>query len=79
VDGTRVSFDYVGVHGDLLDSVTTDDVIWTSRLLSRLSEDQWEDAFAAAAYEPETAARYVRHIQRKIEEGLALDEGGARP
>jgi hypothetical protein len=27
VDGTRVSFDYVGVHGDLLDSVTTDDVI----------------------------------------------------
>jgi hypothetical protein len=76
VDGDRVSFDYVGIHGDLLDSVTTGDVVWTSRLLSRLSERQWQDAFRAAGYTPDVSSRYVRHIQKKLAEGLAL---GALP
>ena len=82
VDGTRVSFHYQGIHGDLLDTVTTADVVWTSRLLDRLSEQQWEDAFRAAGYESVIADRYVRHIQRKIGEGLALAddiEGRASP
>jgi hypothetical protein len=76
VDGARVSFDYRGIHGDLLDSLTASDVVWTCRLLERLSDDQWRDAFRAAGYEPEIANRYLAHIKSKIGEGLALDERG---
>jgi hypothetical protein len=72
VDGDRVSFHYQGIHGDLLDTITVADVIWTCEWLSRLSDRQWDDAFRAGGYPRDVRTRYIAHINRKIAEGLAL-------
>jgi hypothetical protein len=72
VDGDRVFFHYQGIHGDLLDTITVADVIWTCEWLSRLSDRQWDDAFRAGGYARDVRIRYVDHIKRKIAEGLAL-------
>ena len=40
--------------------------------MSRLSDQQWNDAFAAGGYPPDQAARYITKLKSKIAEGLAL-------
>lgn len=72
VDGRRVKFDYGGVNGPLLDTLTVDDVVWTCRLLSRLSDRQWRDVFRAAGYDADHRQRYITKLRSKIREGLAL-------
>jgi hypothetical protein len=72
VEGDRVTFDYRGVHDSLLDHVTRKDVVWTTRLMSRLSDDQWRDVFQAAGYTRDQGARYIAKIKSKIAEGLKL-------
>jgi hypothetical protein len=57
-----VAFDYHGIHGKLVDSVSPDEVRWACELLSRLSDRQWEDA----------GGRYIRKIKTKLAQGLAL-------
>ncbi len=71
-EDSRVTFDYRGIYKDVINTVTPDDVRWTCALLARLSDRQWNDAFAAAGYAPEHAGRYVRKIKEKIAQGLAL-------
>jgi hypothetical protein len=73
VDGERISFEYRGIHGDLLRTIGTKDVVWTCKLLARLSDAQWDDAFRAGGYTGAERARYIAHIKRKIGEGLALE------
>ena len=68
----RVDFVFHGRHGDLLDQVTPDDVHWTCRRLSRLTDHQWRDAFRAGGYGRDETTRYLRKIKEKISEGLAL-------
>ena len=72
VEGDRVEFDYSGIYGDIVKTVTPRDVVWTARLLSRLSDAQWNDAFRAGGYSPEQAARYIAKLKSKVAEGLAL-------
>ena len=72
VDGNRVEFDYDGIHQWLVDTVTPDDVVWTCRLLARLSDEQWNAAFTAGGYPPDQAARFIAKLKSKIAEGLAL-------
>ena len=72
VTGTRVEFDYGGIHQHIADAVTADDVVWTCRLLSRLSDEQWKAAFTAGGYPPDQAARFIAKLKSKIAEGLAL-------
>ena len=48
------------------------DVRWTTELLNRLTDAQWEDAFRAGGYSPDVRARYIKKIKAKIAEGLAL-------
>jgi hypothetical protein len=67
-----VDFDYKGIYGDVVDSVGPEDVVWATRLLSRLSDAQWADAFRAGGYSEEQASRYIRKIKSKIDEGLSL-------
>jgi hypothetical protein len=74
VDGSRVEFDYRGIHGPLLEIVTRDDVAWTARLLSQISDAQWNDAFRAAGYAPDVAARFIAKIKTKIAEGVRLGD-----
>jgi hypothetical protein len=55
-----------------VDTVTVNDVVWTSRLLARLSDEQWNAAFTTAGYPPDQAARFIAKVKAKIAEGLAL-------
>jgi hypothetical protein len=72
VEGDRVEFDYRGIHPSLLEVVTPEDVVWTTRLMSRLTDEQWRDAFRAAGFPQDQAARYIARIKSKIAEGLQL-------
>jgi hypothetical protein len=71
VRGNHVVLEYHGLERELLKDITIDDVGWTCGLLSKLSREQWEDAFRAGGYAPDVAARYIRKIQEKVSEGLA--------
>ena len=72
VEGNRVEFDYRGIHARLVDTLTVDDVVWTCKLMARLSDEQWRDAFRAAGYESAAQGRYITKLKSKISEGLAL-------
>jgi hypothetical protein len=72
VDGRRVRFDYRGTNGRLVDTVTVDDVLWTCRLMSRISDRQWRDVFRAAGYAEADQQRYITKLKSKMQEGLAL-------
>jgi hypothetical protein len=72
VSGDDVEFDYDGIYGSVVDIVTVKDVVWTCRLLARLSDEQWNAAFRAAGYPPDQAARFIAKLKSKVAEGLAL-------
>jgi hypothetical protein len=71
-DDSTIEFDYRGIYRDLVATVTPTDVRWTCALLSRLSDQQWNDAFRSASYSPEHAARFVAKLKEKIAQGLEL-------
>jgi hypothetical protein len=71
----RIEFDYRGIYRDVIDTVTADHVRWTCDLLSRLSDQQWRDAFRAAGYDAEQTSRYVAKIKAKVSQGLELAGG----
>jgi hypothetical protein len=71
-DQSRITFDYHGIYGDVINSVTPGDVRWACQLLARLSERQWREAFRAAQYDERQTIRYVSKIKQKIAQGLAL-------
>jgi len=68
----ELDFDYKSVDKDLVSNVMAADVVWACRLFSRLSDRQLADAFRAAGYPPDVAARYVKKLRQKIAEGLAV-------
>lgn len=72
VQDGRVQVDYHARRRHLLEDLTPSDVVWITRLLSRLTDRQWADVFAAAALPDDVSARYIRKIKSKIQEGLAL-------
>ena len=70
--GVRITFDYKGINTRLVETVTVQDVVWTCRLMSRLSDKQWDDAFRAAAYETAERQRFIAKLKSKVNQGLAL-------
>ncbi len=70
--GQYVRFDYRGRHGTLVSRLTAADVRWICEKLDRLTDKQWQDAFRAGGYAPETASRFIKRFDQKIKEGLAL-------
>jgi hypothetical protein len=72
VEGPRVTFHYRGIHNGLVDTLTVGDVVWTCRLMARLSDRQWHDAFRAAGYADGEQKRFITKLKSKIDEGLAL-------
>jgi hypothetical protein len=74
VEGQRVEFYYRGIHHNVLETVSRGDVAWTARLMARLSDAQWHDAFRAAGYSDDQARRFVTKIKSKVAEGLKLGE-----
>ena len=70
VSNGHVDFAYKGWYQKLVrDRITPEDVRWASDLLAQLSEQQWREAFRAAGYDPETADRFIRTFQKKIDQG----------
>ena len=67
-----LEFDYQGRYGDLVRSVTADDVRWMCALMARLSDEQWRAAFRAGGYSEEAQARYIAKIKQKLSEGLRV-------
>jgi hypothetical protein len=78
VTGERVRFHYQGIHDPLVDAVTVRDVVWTCRLLARLSDQQWTDAFRAAGYSEAHGKRFIAKLKSKVAEGLRLATDAAR-
>lgn len=69
-----VKFDYHARHKELFKDITPADVVWTCRLLARLTDEQWKDAFRAANYPELIAQRFITKLRSKIQEGLALEK-----
>ena len=69
--GDDLEFDYRGVHTRLVDMVTVADVVWTCRLLDRVSDSQWDDVFRAAGYDMAARQRFITKLKAKIQQGLA--------
>jgi hypothetical protein len=75
VDGVEngfVKFAYTGPNDWIGKFITPAHVHWTSKLMSRLSDQQWRDAFRAAGYTPEDSARFIKKFKEKIAIGLTL-------
>jgi hypothetical protein len=78
VENGRVRFAYRGRHQELLRNLAPADVAWMCQRLQRLTPRQWQDAFRAGGYDEATAARYIRKIDQKVAEGLALAQDAGR-
>ena len=72
LDGQRVKFHYNGIHPKIVETVTVDDVVWTCRLMARISDAQWHDTFRAAGFPEGEQQRYIEKLKSKIRDGLAL-------
>jgi hypothetical protein len=72
IEQGRVRFDWRGRHDVLVESIRPADVRWVCARLQRLTDEQWADAFRAGGYPKPIADRFIRRLQQKIREGLAL-------
>jgi hypothetical protein len=68
----RISFEYHGMHREVMRDVTAEDVLWICERLDRITDAQWRDAFRAGGYPAGEANRFIRKIETKIAEGLTL-------
>ena len=76
--GRHVDLAHDGWYAPLVrDRITPDDVTWASRLLARLSDRQWQDAFRAGSYEPEVANRFIRKLREKVRQGQEVTRRAA--
>lgn len=74
-----VDFAYAGWYKNLVeDRITPAEVAWACNLLGRLSDQQMQDAFRAAHYEPDLANRFIARLREKIQQGRALTLAAAR-
>ncbi|MFA5910973.1 MAG: hypothetical protein WC815_19525 [Vicinamibacterales bacterium] len=76
VQDGRVQFDYHARHRELLEDLAPADVLWILGLFNRITDQQWNDVFSAAAMSADTSSRYIRKMKAKIQEGLALSGQG---
>lgn len=72
IEGDKVAFDYQGLHQELISMIHPADVRWAAEHMQRLTDAQWHDAFRTANYADADAERYIRRLQEKIDDGLAL-------
>jgi hypothetical protein len=74
VDKGKVQLDYRGRHRALFNDITPADVRWICTQLSRLTDEQWQDAFRAGGFAKPVADRFIRRMKQKIADGLALKD-----
>ncbi len=81
VDGTSVIFGYDGKNKDLMRGITIEDARWISDLLSKLTDQQIQDAFRAANYpsaDIQVLAQAVRHRINQLADATKTGEGTAQ-
>ena len=72
-----VEFPYRGWHQELFRRrITPEDLKWAIDLISRLTAEQWDEAFRAAGYDPLTAARFELALKARVAEGRRIAEPG---
>ncbi|MGH9309243.1 MAG: hypothetical protein ACRD1U_07710 [Vicinamibacterales bacterium] len=74
VENGHVRFEYSGRHKGLFERITPADVRWICKRLAALDDRQMRDAFRAAGYPDVIGGRFVRRLEQKIAEGLALKD-----
>jgi len=72
IDGDSVTFDYQGLHQEVVSMIRPADVRWAAERMTRLTDKQWHDAFRAGNYSDSDADRFIRKLKEKIDDGLAL-------
>jgi hypothetical protein len=74
-----VEFAYKGWYKNLTrDRIKPEYVAWISNLFAQLSDKQMQDAFRAAYYDPDVAARFITRLREKIQQGRALTLAATR-
>jgi hypothetical protein len=68
LDGNNVKFAYSGKNKALMSGITTADARWIGGLLSKLTDQQIQDAFRAGNFTPEEVEMLSQAVRRKIEE-----------
>jgi hypothetical protein len=72
--GGFIEFDYHGLHKELVTGrITREDVRWAGTLIGGLSERQWQDAFRAGGYAPDTAAQFIQILRGRIAQAQRVD------
>jgi hypothetical protein len=77
VQGNMVRFDYSGKNADLMRNITVEDARWIGGWLSRLSDNQIEDAFRAANYNAQQLRMLTGAVRKRINELVNLQPGRA--
>jgi hypothetical protein len=72
VDKGHVRFNYHGLHKEIVAQVTPHDLQWMVELVSKLSPQQWKDAFRAGGYGPGTSEAFITRLMEKLEEARRL-------
>ena len=79
VSNGYVDFAYNGWYKNLVrERIKPEEVAWACNLLGRLSDKQMRDAFDAAGYEPDVAARFIATLREKIQQGRSLTLAAVR-
>jgi hypothetical protein len=74
VDKGFIEFGYHGWHQELVTRrVTPDEVKWACELAARLTDRQWDDAFATAGYDEATGRRFTSILKARIERGRHIE------
>ena len=77
VKGNIVDFNYGGKMQSIFENITVDDARWLGNLLSRLSDQQIEDAFRAANYSPEEIRLLSGAVRARINALKGLSSSAA--
>jgi len=68
-----VQFSYHGWHQELFaHRISVEDVKWACDLMGDVTDEQWREAFDAAGYEAEMAARFIATLKRRIDQGRGV-------
>jgi hypothetical protein len=74
-----VDFAYKGWYTNLVrERITPEEVAWACNLLGQLSDQQMQDAFRAAHFEPGIAKRFIAKLREKIQQGRSLTLAAVR-
>ena len=69
-----IEFNYHGKRADLFNGITVEQARWVGELLSRLSDQQINDAFRAANYSPDEISLLSQAFKSRVSELMSLSQ-----